>query len=289
MDSFCLSKEEALALYEQFKSGDYICWIGHATFLIKVDGLTILTDPFFSDISGAYGFGPRRFFSPQLEIEEIPQLDAILCTHNHFDHLDLPSLKRIQSHFGDEVKVFCPKGLRKYFIKAGLYDVVEMEWGDLTRFKTLKVFCFPAVHNSGRGIFDQNRTLWCSFGIQVEGKKVFFSGDTSYHPEIFRDAKMAMGGCDLAILGIGGYAPEGILNCSHVNPEQAVQIAKDLEAKKMIGMHWGTLNLSDEPVIEPIQRFQKAAVQEGMEEVFCLIKLGETRNLSNSDEQIPSL
>ncbi len=277
---YTLSREDALKTFHQLQGNNFITWIGHATFFIKVGETCILTDPFFSDTAGKLGFGPNRYIPLTINIEDLPQLDIILCSHNHYDHLDIESLKRIQKKFGAKVQVFCPMGLAKYFRQCGFTEVQEMRWNEEASHKEITIHCLPAIHNSGRSLFDKNKTLWCGFGIKSRSFDIYFSGDTAYHPTVFRKIKDDLGNCDLAIVGIGAYAPQSLLAQHHTNPEEAVQIALDINAKNIVGMHWGTLNLSDEPVDEPIKRFKQAAQTQGFtSNAVWVMKLGETRSL----------
>ncbi|MCU0318065.1 MAG: MBL fold metallo-hydrolase [Amoebophilaceae bacterium] len=277
---YALNRDDALRGLLQWHQADSITWIGHATFFIKVGQTCILTDPFFADTAGRLGFGPKRYIPLTINIEDLPQLDVIVCSHNHYDHLDIKSLKRIREKFGAKVQVFCPLGLATYFKQCGFTEVQEMQWYEEANHQALVFLCLPAIHNSGRSLFDKNKTLWCSFGIKSKAFDIYFSGDTAYHPQIFKEIKSNLGNCDLAIVGIGAYAPQKLLAQYHANPEQAIQIAQDVNAKNMIGMHWGTLNLSDEPLDEPIKRFKEAAQAQNIESsAIWLMKLGETRPL----------
>jgi N-acyl-phosphatidylethanolamine-hydrolysing phospholipase D len=282
LKEYHLTKEEAIQKLKtsNLNGEDYVTWVGHATFLIKINEIHILTDPFFSDVAGECGFGPKRYIPISINIDDIPKIDLIICTHNHYDHLDIKSLKKIRRKFGNDIKVFCPLGLSKYFYRSGFTQVTELNWHDKSRHQDLDIFCLPASHNSGRSFWDKNKTLWCSFGLKTHSFTLYFSGDTAYDPKLFKKMHTFLGDCDLCILGIGGYEPENLLGQSHANPEEAVKIAIDFNAKNMIGMHWGTLNLSDEPVDEPIKRFSESAYSNGFEsESVWLIKVGETKKI----------
>ena len=280
MQTYTLDRDVALAGLLQQHTADTITWMGHATFFIRIGETHILTDPFFSDTAGKFGFGAKRYNPPPITIEDLPQLDIILCSHNHYDHLDIKSLKRIKKKFGAKVQVFCPLGLVKYFRQCGFTEVQAMRWNEEASHQEITIQCLPAIHNSGRSLFDKNKTLWCGFGIKSRAFNIYFSGDTAYHPKIFKEIKSSLGNCDLAIVGIGAYTPQKLLAQYHANPEQAVQIALDINAKNIVGMHWGTLNLSDEPVEEPIKRFKQAAQTHDFKSTaIWLMKHGETRPL----------
>ena len=276
LDDYTLSHADALKSLLEHQESDSISWIGHATFLIKLGGKSILTDPFFSSVAGKFGLGPKRHTPPKIHIEDLPQIDIILCSHDHYDHLDMQSLTKIKNRFVTGIQIFCPLGLGKHFKQCGFTKITEMSWHENVRHENLELFCLPAVHNSGRSLFDNNKTLWCSFGIKSEKLTLYFSGDTAYHPQIFQDCGHSLDQCDLAILGIGAYAPEHLLGKYHTTPEQAAKIALDLNAKNVIGMHWGTISLSDEPVDEPIKRFAAALDSKSL----WMIKIGETKALN---------
>ena len=280
LQEYALSRNDALKGLLQWQQADSITWIGHATFFMRVGQTCILTDPFFADTAGRFGFGPKRYLPLTINIADLPQLDVIICSHNHYDHLDIKSLKRIKEKFGAKVRVFCPLGLAIYFRQCGFTEVQEMQWYEEARHQEIAILCLPAIHNSGRSLFDKNKTLWCGFGVKSKDFDIYFSGDTAYHPQIFKKIKSKLGNCDLAIIGIGAYAPQNLLTQYHTNPEQAIQVAQDVNAKNMIGMHWGTLNLSDEPLDEPIKRFKQAAQAQNIKSsAVLLMKLGETRPL----------
>ncbi|MHA7877594.1 MAG: MBL fold metallo-hydrolase [Bacteroidota bacterium] len=280
MKAYTLDSATARKVFLQQQTTNTITWIGHATFFLKIEQTHILTDPFFTNTAGKWGFGPRRYKQPSINIADLPQLDIILCSHNHYDHLDIKSLKRIKKKFGSRVQIFCPLGLKKYFQQCGFTKIQEMQWHDKIDHHEVAIHCLPAVHHSGRSLFDKNKTLWCGFGIKSNVGNIYFSGDTAYHPTVFKNMKTSLGSYDLAIVGIGAYKPQELLAQYHTNPEEAIQIALDVGAKDIIGMHWGTLNLSDEPADEPIKRLKKAAQKYNFgPSAVWLMKLGETRPL----------
>ncbi len=290
LQAYTLDREGALKGFLQQQTGDAVTWIGHATFFIKVGKTHILTDPFFSNTAGKWVFGPKRYNRPTININDLPQLDIILCSHNHYDHLDIKSLKRIKKKFGAQVQVFCPLGLARYFQQCGFEKVQEMQWNEKVDYQAVAIHCLPAIHQSGRSLFDKNKTGWCSFGIRSRNFGIYFSGDTAYHPTVFKQIKTDWGNCDLAIVGIGAYKPKRLLEQHHTNPEQAVQIASDINAKNIIGMHWGTLNLSDEPADEPIKRLTEVAqTNSWRSNAVWLMKLGETRVLQKDTLAPPAM
>jgi len=261
----------------QYQGRDSLTWLGHASFLIQIGDKTVLIDPYLGETAGPTGFGPKRFVPPALAVDELPRIDLLLVSHNHYDHLDLPTLRRLTGKSESEVVV--PLRLGDFFRRLGYRRVHELDWYEERRFQALRVQALPAVHFSRRRPFDRNRSLWCGFALQAEGHKLYFSGDTA-HGEVFRQVGEVAGGFDLAIVGIGAYLPRRIMRASHTTPEEALALARDLGAARVLGMHWGTVVLTDEDPFEPPQRFRRAAEASGLEpERAWLMAIGETRAL----------
>jgi len=276
-----VEKTKVISDLERFKYDDYIGWIGHATFLIKLGNIKIITDPVFSKNAGPLFFGPKRYTEPALKLNEIPKTDLFLLTHNHYDHQDMRTITRFP--FKD-IKVLLPLKLGKYFTRNGYRDVNEMDWYDEIKINDeLKVTFLPAVHWSKRSLTDTNKTLWGSYLIEYKGKKILFACDTGYG-EIYKDLGKKFGPIDLTIINIGAYNFKPMFDKSiyHTNPEEALQIAKDLNSKRVIGMHWGTFVLSLEPIMEPPKRFLDNAKKYGFKNDEAIIfKIGEFKNLDD--------
>ncbi len=273
-----ISKEKVLSDLDKLKDEDYIAWIGHATFIIKLGETTIITDPVFSKNAGPLIFGPKRFTEPSLKLKEIPKIDLFLLTHNHYDHQDMTTIRRFP--FKD-TKVLLPLKLGKYFTKNGYKDVNEMDWYDqIIINEKLKVTFLPAVHWSKRSLTDTNKTLWGNFLIEYDGKKIFFACDTGVG-NIYKDLGNKYGPIDLTFINIGAYnfypiMPYKDKSVYHTNPEEALSVGKDLNSKKLIGMHWGTFVLSLEPIMEPPIRFKKSAEKYGFKKEDAMIfKIGQ--------------
>ncbi len=250
--------QKVLERLGQSQGEDYVLWIGHATFLMKLGDTTLITDPFFSQNAGPFLFGPKRYVQPAIPLNKLPKVDLVLLTHNHYDHLDLPSLTKFPSK---ESKVLVPLGLSRYFVKRDFKDVSELDWYENVQIdKDLKITFLPAVHWSKRTLIDTNKTLWGSFLIQHKGKKIFFSCDTGYGP-IYKKLGDSYGPIDLTFINIGAYDFRPMFDHSvyHTTPEEALMVARDLNSSKVIGMHWGTVVLSLEPIMEPPIRFKKFA------------------------------
>ena len=238
----------------------YALWIGHSTFLINNGDLTILTDPIFSERASPLKFaGPKRLINPVIKIKDLPEVDVITISHNHYDHLDINSLRKIQKKFPN-VKILIPKGDLKLLKNYNLNNGFEFLWWEEIIFDNTKFIFTPAQHWSARGLRDRNKSLWGSWFIKNEDKNIFHAGDTGYS-EDFIEIRNRLGAVDFAMIPIGAYDPQWFMSYSHVNPEEALNIAKDLDAKKSIGMHWGTFILTDEPVLEPRERLNKISNQ----------------------------
>ena len=274
-----VSKEIVLKDLEKNKNNDYIAWIGHATFLIKLGDTTIITDPVFEKNMGPFIFGPKRFVDPAIKLKEIPEINLFLLTHNHYDHL---STRTIQRFPYKKSKVLTPLRLGKYFTKNGFRNVTEMDWYDEIKFNDLKITFLPAVHWSKRSLTDTNKTLWGSFLIEYAGKKIFFACDTGYG-NIYKKIGKEFGPIDLTMINIGAYDFRPMFEKSiyHTSPEEALKAAQDLKSKKVLGTHWGTFVLSLEPIMEPPKRFKDNAEKFGFRREDALIfKIGEFKKLS---------
>jgi N-acyl-phosphatidylethanolamine-hydrolysing phospholipase D len=279
-----IEKAKVLSDLESFKGDDFIGWIGHATFLLKLGNTTIITDPVFSKNAGPLFFGPKRFTEPALTLNEIPKTDLFLLTHNHYDHQDMRTIKRFP--FKDS-KVLLPLKLGKYFTRNGYKDVNEMDWYDEIKINDeLKVTFLPAVHWSKRSLTDTNKTLWGNFLIEYKDKKILFACDTGVG-NIYKELGDKFGPIDLTLINIGAYnfypmMPYKDKSAYHTNPEEALSIARDLKSKKAIGMHWGTFVLSLEPIMEPRKRFKDNAEKYGFKKEDAIIfKIGEFQSLKN--------
>ena len=272
---FIVDKQTVLEDLNKYKLDDYIAWIGHATYLIKLGKTTIITDPVFSKNAGPLIFGPKRFTKPALNLDELPKIDLFLLTHNHYDHQDMKTIKKFPYK---NTKVLVPLNLGKYFTKNNYNDVNELDWYDCVVInENLKVTFLPAVHWSKRSLTDTNKTLWGNFLIEYKNKKILFACDTGYG-NIYKELGEKFGPIDLTMINIGAYDFKPMFDKSiyHTTPEEALNVAKDLKSKKVLGMHWGTFVLSFEPIMEPPKRFKENAENYGFRknEVFTF-KIGE--------------
>jgi L-ascorbate metabolism protein UlaG (beta-lactamase superfamily) len=279
-----VSKDKVLSDLIKFKNDDYIAWIGHATFIIKLGETIIITDPVFSKNAGPLIFGPKRFVEPALSLREIPKIDLFLLTHNHYDHQDMMTIRRFPYK---NSKVLLPLKLGKYFTRNGYKDVNEMDWYDEIQVnEKLKVTFLPAVHWSKRSLTDTNKSLWGNFLIEYDGKKILFACDTGVG-NIYKDLGEKYGPIDISFINIGAYnfypmMPIKDKSTFHTNPEEALSIGRDLKSKKVIGMHWGTFVLSLEPIMEPLTRFKNNAEKFGFnKDDAVLFKIGQISGLDD--------
>ncbi|MGQ9922267.1 MAG: MBL fold metallo-hydrolase, partial [Desulfobacca sp.] len=251
-----------------------VTWLGHATFLVQVAGLNILTDPMFSDRASPVQFaGPKRLIPPPLRPEELPPIHAVVISHNHYDHLDRNSVKRL----GSGVTFFVPLGLATWFRQAGLPKVRELDWWQSAPFDRIRFHCVPVQHFSIRTPFDANRTLWAGWVLATPAGKIFFAGDTGYSPD-FWDIGRRLGPMRLALIPIGGYMPRWFMRPMHLDPREAVQVHRDVGAQQSIGMHWGTFKLTEEPLAEPPLYLRQVLAEEQLPpEQFLILRCGETK------------
>ena len=279
-EDLVVDRETVLSDLRKYENEDYIAWIGHATFLIKLGNTTIITDPVFSKNAGPLIFGPDRFTEPALRLDEIPKTDLFLLTHNHYDHLDKSTIRRFPFK---NAKILLPLKLGKYF-KPRFKDINEMDWYDEIKINDgLKVTFLPAIHWSKRSLTDTNKTLWGNFLIEYKGKKILFACDTGYG-NIYKDLGEKYGPIDISMINIGAYNFKPMFDKSiyHTTPEEALNVAQDLKSKKVIGMHWGTFVLSLEPIMEPRKRFKDNAENFGFNKKDAIVfKIGEFRKIND--------
>ncbi len=278
-DDHYLSEKDSIRQFHELDGENSITWLGHATFLIRIYGKTILTDPFLTEFASPFWeFGPRRYVQPGISLANLPPIDMVVVSHNHLDHLDAETVESLQGK--EKIHVFVPLGLKEFFKDRGYTNIEELDWNESSTYGGIELTALPVVHFSGRGLNDKNKTLWCSWSISSQYKKVFFSGDTSYSPTIFKTIGKENGPYDLAIVSIGAYKTRKFGPASHLAPEEAVKVAMETKSNTALAMHWGTIELSDEPLWEPPIRFKKAAQDNGISsEQTWVMKIGETRRL----------
>jgi N-acyl-phosphatidylethanolamine-hydrolysing phospholipase D len=252
-------------------------WIGHATVLVRHDSVAYLTDPAWSERAGPFGaFGARRFVAPAVALAELPRIDFVVISHNHYDHLDLRTLTELH-RLQPKLQFFVPLGNGKLLRAEGIDGVTELDWGESAGVGNVRVHCLPSRHWSARGMRDENRALWSSWAVIGPARRVYFSGDTGFFPG-FAEIGRRLGPFDLAALPIGAYEPAEMMQPVHLNPEEAVAAARALGAQRTLAIHWGTYDLTDEPLGEPPVRFRAALAAAGLEaERGWVLRIGETR------------
>ena len=254
-----------------------VTWIGHATLLVQMDHVTFLTDPTWADRASPVSFaGPPRFVPPGVAIEDLPPIDFVVVSHNHYDHLDLDTLEALAER-SPATRFFVPLGNGELLRDAGIENVVELDWGQSEELRGVRVYCLPTQHWSKRGIGDDNEALWSAWAMVGKERSFYFAGDTGFFDGFARIGE-AFGGFDLAAVPIGAYEPRAMMKASHLDPEEAVRAALALRARKAVGMHYGTFDLTDEPLDEPPLRFLRAAEEQGLgTDAAWVLRIGETR------------
>ncbi|KAI9742968.1 MAG: hypothetical protein M1818_003263 [Claussenomyces sp. TS43310] len=299
-------------------------WLGHASYYMEFPtGLRVLFDPVFEDRCSPFSWlGHKRFTPKPCDISDIPNIDCVIISHSHYDHLSHPTILEIQKHH-PSVQFCVPKGLKKWFADCGIKNAVELDWWedvDLTLTKstgeksspstpssspsndsiTARISCLPCQHTSARTPFDKSTTLWASWSVSSGGKSVYFAGDTGYRavPRLpkevddwgselahlpvcpaFKQIGELRGPFNLGLIPIGAYRPRHVLSPVHSNPYDSVEIFKDTQCKKAMGIHWGTWAVAEENVLEPPQLLKKAMAKSGLAEtgVFDVCDIGESR------------
>ncbi len=247
-----------------------VTFINHASFLLQLNGLNILTDPIFSQrASPSSFFGPERVRAPGLGIDDLPAIDIVIISHNHYDHLDLTSLRDIDSKF--KPIFFVPLGNKKLLAENGIQNIHEMDWWNEHTIKQSKITFTPVQHWSARGLFDKCKSLWGGYYIKSDEFSFYFGGDAGYST-YYSDTRNKLGSPDVALLPIGAYDPENLMRINHMTPEDALRAHHDLGAKLSIGMHFGTFQLTDEPFEEPVKRIKQSGVSN-----FISLDVGESK------------
>jgi N-acyl-phosphatidylethanolamine-hydrolysing phospholipase D len=252
-----------------------ITWIGHSTMLVRMDGVTFLTDPIFSDRASPVSFaGPRRVTPPGIPLEALPEIDFVLLSHDHYDHTDFDSIEHLAA-LG--IPFVVPIGLGEIVREAG-GEAIELDWWGETERDGLRLVCVPAQHFSGRSLVDTDRRLWAGWVVVGPTRRFYHAGDTGYF-DGFREIGARFGPIDLAAIPIGAYRPEQIMRWVHLDPEEALQAAEDVRATSVVPMHFGTFDLTEEPLDEPPARFRLEASRRNLDTARVrVLAIGETRD-----------
>lgn len=265
------------------RSETTVTWIGHATLLLQVAGVNILTDPVWSERASPLPFaGPKRWVPPALPLAELPHIDVVLISHNHYDHLDEATVMALAGQAGGPPRFYVPLGVDAWFAARELPVHATMDWWQRGSDGPLDIHFVPAQHWSARALWDRNQTLWGGFVVEAQDFRFIYTGDTGYSQD-FRDIAARFGRFDLAAIPIGSYAPRWFMGPQHVDPEEAVAIHRDLATRHSLGVHWGTFVLTDEPLDEPPVRLRAAAAAAGLPaDAFWVFRHGETRRLGSA-------
>lgn len=238
-----------------------VTFVNHTTFLVQVDGLNILTDPIWSHRASPYSWvGPKRMRPPGIQFEELPPIDLVLISHNHYDHLDMPTVKRL--HRQHEPAFITPLGVGQ-LLQNNTIGSTDLDWWDEHLFDDqIRINAVPAQHFSGRGVFDRDRTLWCGYVVETPSASLYFAGDTAYG-SFFTDIGRAFE-IDISLIPIGAYKPRWFMQPIHTDPDEAVKIHRDVQSTVSIGSHFGTFPLADEAMDEPKTDLDAARQQHGI-------------------------
>ncbi|WP_051329205.1 MBL fold metallo-hydrolase [Geminicoccus roseus] len=278
-DGHVLDPGQAKVRLAAAKDGDLVTWLGHAGFLMRLNGRWIACDPFLSDYASPVApFGPKRFSPPSLAAADLPPIDVLLLSHNHYDHLDLATLERLP--LSGDATLVCPLKVSGYLDTGRFGRVVELDWHEATEMPGLSITALPSIHFSARTLWDRNQSLWSGFLLTTPKRRVYFVGDTAFGP-VFEELGRAYGPVDLALVPIGAYEPRKLMQASHCTPEEAVEIGRLFRANNVVGMHWGVVRLTDEPPFEPPARFRDAIAGVGQAPDWgWVMAVGETRALA---------
>jgi len=263
-----------------------VTWIGHATVLAQLGGLNLLTDPIFADRASPLSFiGPKRHHPPGVPLSALPHIDIVVVSHNHYDHFDEHAVRALAAQPGGSPLFIVPLGLRDWLARRGVAQAIELDWWQSRQVGDVEVMLVPAQHWSGRGLTDRMKTLWGGYAVMAPDCHLFFAGDTGYSRDFVeirerlaaRHQASRGGGFDIALLPIGAYEPRWFMQEQHVNVHEAVKIHHDLGAKRSLGVHWGTFQLTDEALDEPPRVLAELRREHGIaDELFTTLAIGET-------------
>ncbi len=256
-----------------------VTFINHATFLLQIDGLNILTDPIWSYRASPYQWiGPKRMRDPSIAFDNLPAIDAVLISHNHYDHLDIRTAEKLHRQHNPQFIV--PLGVEKLLHDHGISQTTDLDWWATHSLSdNLSLTAVPAQHFSGRGLFDRNKTLWCGYVLHSSHGNIYFAGDTGFGDFIHQISER-FGPIHTSFLPIGAYKPRWFMKAIHMCPEEAVRAHKNLQSRQSIGMHFGTFPMADDGMREPVEDLQNARMQHRIKsDQFFILDEGETKKL----------
>jgi L-ascorbate metabolism protein UlaG (beta-lactamase superfamily) len=263
-----------------------VTFIGHSCFLIRLPGLTVLTDPVFSKRTSPISFaGPKRVRAPGIALKALPKIDLVLLSHNHYDHLDVASLRKLRRRFPG-MRIVTGLGNASFLARKNLPGAVELDWWETHGLGETRITATPARHFAARTLWDRNETLWAGFVLEHRGVKIYFAGDTGY-TKFFGEIGRRLGTPDISLLPIGAYEPRWMMSPVHMNPAEAVRAFVDLGGGQAIGMHFGTVQLTGEGFDQPLTDLAAAKREAGVaEDEFITLDVGETRNFAPEAAQM---
>jgi L-ascorbate metabolism protein UlaG (beta-lactamase superfamily) len=275
-----VSKKQKVQQKRTKQGESAVTFINHSTVLLQLDGWNILTDPIWSERASPLSWmGPKRVSQPGIMFEDLPPIDIVLLSHNHYDHMDIATLRRISNEH--QAAFFVPKGNQAYLKSKGIATkVTELDWWDHVDFAPEHCLYFvPSQHFSARGIFDRNKTLWGGFVIKGPKQMIYFAGDTGFS-SYFAEIKKRLGSPTLSLLPIGAFEPRWLLRSVHLSPEEAVKAHLILGSKQSMAIHFGTFQLADEDINTPILELEKSLQNHHLPaECFWVLKPGETKDI----------
>jgi len=268
------------AIVDAVESGIRATYISHSTVLLQVDGLNILTDPVYSDRASPVSFaGPRRVRAPGITLGELPPIDLILISHNHYDHLDTDTLQAILRQQPSQPVVITGLGNGALIKALGFSDVRELDWDTGADIGGVSIHFVECQHRSGRGLFDQMASLWGSFVLETSAGRIYFAGDSGYSPH-FKEQGDKWGPFTLALLPIGAYEPRWFMADIHLNPEEAVKAHKELRSEQSLAIHYGIFQLTYEGIDAPLEDLRAALNQQGLDSAaFWTLEPGQYRTI----------
>ncbi|MEU4406668.1 MBL fold metallo-hydrolase [Streptosporangium sp. NPDC023963] len=252
-----------------------VTWVGHATYVVQIGGLTILTDPVWA--RKIVGIHRPRLTPPGVAWADLPRIDAVVISHNHYDHLDARTVRRLPRG----TPVLVPAGLRSWFTRRGFRDVTELDWWESTWVGGVRFDFVPAHHWSRRSVWDTCKSLWGGWVIASDDQTIYFAGDTGYGERFAQIGARYPGGIDLALMPVGAFEPRWFMKAAHVDPAQAVRACQDVGARRMATMHWGTFVLSGESLLAPVEEARAAWAEAGRDRADLWdLAIGESRVLT---------
>ena len=276
-EGFVIESDYAKSQFDEAEGKNSVTWIGHMSTLVRLDDKVILLDPWFTDYASPLPpFGPHRKMPPGLSLEQVPPIDIVVVSHNHYEHFDIPTLESLPNQ--EKITLVMPIRMAAYVEHIPFKEVIELAWDETAVRHGIEVTALPVVHFSARGLTDRNVTLWAGFALKGQrsgGSLIHFEGD---YGSIYRRIGQEYGPFDIALTAVGAYEPREIMKGYHCSLDDCVQAAIDLKANNIIPVHWGTTVLGTEDIYETGEEFRKKALSKGIpEERIWIMKIGETR------------